>query len=164
MSSWLFAVPAILSLLVAALPAQDPQAVFDRAMAAFLDSRLAHAADGFDRVAELRPDLAPQLWQRGISLYYVGRYEDCRTQFESHRTVNPDDVENAAWHFLCVARGDSPKRARAVLLPVGHDTRVPMREIYDMFRGVGTPEAVLEAAGVEPRALFYAHLYLGALL
>ena len=39
-----------------------------------------------------------------------------------------------------------------------------MREIYDMFRGVGTPEAVLEVAGVEPRALFYAHLYLGALL
>ncbi len=161
MSSWLFTVPAILSLLVAGLPAQDPQAVFDRAVAAFLDGRLEHAADGFDRVAKLRPDLAPKLWQRGISLYYVGRYEDCRTQFESHRTVNPDDVENAAWHFLCVARGDSPARARIALLPVGYDTRIPMREIYDMFRGVGTPEAVLETAGSEPRALFYAHLYLG---
>ena len=26
---------------------------------------------------------------------YVGRYDDCRRQFESHRAVNPNDVENA---------------------------------------------------------------------
>ena len=161
MPSRLFALPAILSLLVTALPAQDPQALFDRAVADFRDGRLEQSADGFDRVAELLPDLAPQLWQRGIALYYVGRYEDCRAQFESHRTVNPNDVENAAWHFLCVARADSPATARAALLPVGPDARAPMREIYDMFRGASTPEAVLEAAGAEPRAMFYAHLYLG---
>ena len=71
----------------------------------FLAGRVKESVAGFDRVAALVPDAAPQLWQRGIALYYAGRYQDCRTQFESHRTVNPDDVENAAWHFLCVAHG-----------------------------------------------------------
>ena len=100
---------------------------------------------GFDRVAALAPQAAPQLWQRGIALYYAGRYQDCRAQFESHRTVNPNDVENLAWHFMCVAKAESPAKARAALLPVGPDQRLPMREIYQMFRGTMTPEAILAA-------------------
>jgi lipoprotein NlpI len=116
---------------------------------------------GFDRVAALAPDLAPQLWQRGIALYYVGRYDDCRKQFESHRRVNPDDVENPAWHFLCVARAESPQKARAALLPVGPDQRSPMREIYEMFMGTMAPAAVLAAAGADHSARFFAELYVG---
>ncbi len=140
---------------------QNSRQIFDAAVADFSAGRLEASAAGFDRVAELLPDSAPQLWQRGIALYYVGRYEDCRTQFESHRTVNPDDVENAAWHFLCVARLESPERARQALLPVGPDGRAPMTEIYEMFRGELDPAAVLAAAGDRPRAQFYAHLYIG---
>jgi lipoprotein NlpI len=142
-------------------PADGPQAIFDRAVADFRSGRIAAAARGFDRVAELAPGYAPQLWQRGIALYYAGRYKDCRAQFESHRTVNPDDVENAAWHFLCVARAESPEKARATLLPVGEDARVPMREIYRMFRGEFAPERLLAVAGNSTTGRFYAHLYLG---
>jgi lipoprotein NlpI len=141
--------------------AERPQAVFDRAVADFQNGRLAESAAGFDRLARLVPGEAPQLWQRGIVLYYVRRYNDCRLQFESHRTVNPDDVENAAWHFLCVARAESPEKAKAALLPVGPDARVPMRQIYQMLRGTLTPEQVMAAAGAQPASLFYAHLYLG---
>lgn len=152
-------------LMVAGVAAQvlgeDPRAVLDRAVADFLAGRVAESVEGFDRLAALAPSAAPQLWQRGIALYYVGRYDDCRAQFERHRTVNPNDVENAAWHFLCVARLESPERARAALLPVGPDPRRPMREVYEMFRGVMTPDAVLAAAGEEPRAQFYAELYVG---
>ncbi len=153
----------VLAALMAAhqLSAQDPRAILDRAVADFDGGRLSESVAGFDRVAELAPQAAPQLWQRGIALYYVGRYRDCRQQFESHRTVNPNDVENATWHFLCVARQESPEAARAALLPVGPDPRAPMGEIYQLFRGTTTPEAVLAAAGGRPRALFYAHLYLG---
>ena len=115
----------------------------------------------FDKVAKLLPGYAPQLWQRGIALYYAGRYQDCRAQFESHRTVNPDDVENAAWHFLCVARAESPARAKAALLPVGADSRVPMRQIYQMFKGEMRPEQMLASAGATPEGQFYAHLYAG---
>jgi lipoprotein NlpI len=155
------AILAVAATASAQSPAERPQALFDRAVADFENGRLAEAAAGFDSLAKLVPDYAPQLWQRGIALYYAGRYEDCRLQFESHRTVNPNDVENAAWHFLCVARAQSPERARAALLPVGPDSRVPMRQIYAMFRGAITPEEVLAAAGNQPESQFYAHLYLG---
>ena len=146
---------------VTAQPAADARAIFDRAVADFQDGRLEESAAGFDRVAALEPDSAPQLWQRGIVLYYVGRYQDCREQFESHRTVNPNDVENAVWHFLCVARDETPERAQAALLPVGPDRRAPMREVYEMFQGTLDPDAVLAAAGSRARAQFYAHLYVG---
>ena len=146
----------------AALAAQaGPQATFERAVADFQNGRIAEAVAGFDETARLAPTQAPQLWQRGIALYYAGRFKDCRAQFESHRTVNPDDVENAAWHFACVARAESPEKARAALLPVGPDPRKPMREVYQMFRGALSPEGVLTAAGSEPGAQFYAHLYVG---
>ena len=36
-----------------------------------------------------------------------------------------------------------------------------MREVYQMFRGTLTPEQVLPAAGAQPGAQFYGHLYLG---
>ena len=104
----------------------------------------------FDELARLVPDQAPYLWQRGIAQYYAGRYRECRAQFESHRTVNADDVENAAWHFLCVARAESMAAARAALLPVGPDPRVPMRQIYQMFRGDLSPDQVMAAAGTRP--------------
>ena len=142
-------------------PADRPQAVFDRAIADFQRGRVADSAAGFDNLVKLVPSIAPQLWQRGIALYYNGRYRDCRAQFESHRTVNPNDVENAAWHFLCVARDESPEKARSALLPVGPDSRVPMLQIYEMFRGTQSPEEVLKAAGAQQDAQFYAHLYLG---
>jgi tetratricopeptide (TPR) repeat protein len=142
-------------------PADRPQAIFDRAVADFRSGRIAESVAAFDTLAQLLPDRAPGLWQRGIALYYAGRYQDCRAQFESHRTVNPDDVENAAWHFACVARGETPEKARAALLPVGPDSRRPMREIYQMLRGALTPDQVLAAAGGQLESEFYAHLYLG---
>src|SRR5690242_19143716 len=142
-------------------PGPQPQQIMERAVADFQGGRIAQSVVGFDQLAKLVPDYAPELWQRGIALYYAGRYKDCRAQFESHRTVNPNDVENAAWHFLCVARAESAEKARRALLPVGPDSRRPMREIYQMFRGNLSPEQVLEAAGSDPGAQFYAYLYTG---
>ena len=139
----------------------DPQAVFDQATRDFLNHDVVESASGFDQLVALAPDVKPRLWQRGIVLYYAGRYEDCREQFESHGTVNPNDVENAAWHFLCVARAESPEAARAALLPVEPDPRVPMREVYGMLSGSQTAEDVMAATDGRPSAEFFAHLYLG---
>jgi lipoprotein NlpI len=159
----LFVVVAIVTMSAAALSqqAENPRGLLDRAIEDFLSGRVKESVVGFDRVAALVPDVAPQLWQRGIALYYVGRYDDCRKQFESHRTVNPNDVENPAWHFLCVAHAESPQRARALLLPVGPDQRSPMREIYEMFKGTLSPDAVLKAGGQSLSARFFAELYVG---
>jgi lipoprotein NlpI len=130
--------------------------------------RMKEACADFDKFNQADPDAAPQNWQRGIALYYAGRYEDGAKQFELHRTVNPDDVENAAWHFACVARWKTPEAARESLIPILGDTRVPMAQIHQMFAGKLMPEQVVAAAtegNPAPaqlnRQLFYAHLYAG---
>jgi len=154
-------VSALFAFAAAACAQSAAQRALDLAIAHFQGGRIAESVAEFDAVARLAPAEAPYLWQRGIALYYAGRYRDCRAQFESHRTVNPNDVENAAWHFLCVARAESPERAKAALLPVGPDARVPMREIYRMFQGALSPAQVMAAAAAEVESQFYAHLYMG---
>jgi lipoprotein NlpI len=146
------------------LAGQTTRAVLDRAIEDFRAGRIEQSLQGFDRVARLAPAEAPYLWQRGIAQYYAGRFRECRDMFISHRTVNPDDVENAAWHFLCVARAESPEAARRQILPVGPDARVPMREVYRMFKGELTQAQVMKAAGSDPSGQFFARLYIGLYL
>jgi len=122
----------------------------------------------FDRVIALVPEQEPQHWQRGIVDYYAKRFAEGRKQFELHQTVNPHDVENAVWHFLCVARLDGLEKARAALIPIEGDARVPMMQVHALFAGKAKPEDVLQAAEAgdahsarHKDQLFYAHLYLG---
>jgi lipoprotein NlpI len=129
-------------------------------------SQISDSIADFDKFLQLVPKQAPQHWQRGISYYYAGRYEEGRKQFELHQTVNPSDVENAVWHFLCVARLEGAEKARASLIPIKEDHRVPMMEIYQLFAGKGTAEQVFAAAkpaGVSrvSQPMFYANLYVG---
>jgi lipoprotein NlpI len=130
----------------------------------FRQARIAESIADFDRQVELQPDRAAEHWQRGIAYYYAGDYERGAKQFELHRTVNPEDVENAAWHFLCVVRGPqgSVEAAREKLIKVTRDPRVPMAQIHRLFAGELTPEDVLRA-GEEAgdAARFYADLYVG---
>jgi lipoprotein NlpI len=136
-------------------------ALLDKATNDFFAGRIAESVAGFDRAAALDPSAVRDLWQRGMALYYAGRYRDCRAQFEQRGATSGADVENAAWHFLCVARSESPARARAALLAVQPDDREPMREIYRMFAGTIAPESVLVAGVADQRARFYSILYVG---
>ena len=154
----------LLTVLLALVALQAPRDVMAKAVADFRAGRVEQSAAGFDQLARLIPGQAPELWQRGIAQYYAGRFRDCRDMFISHRTVNPDDVENAAWHFLCVARAESAEAARRQVLPVGPDARVPMREVYQMFLGRATPAQVLAAAGADASAQFFGRLYVGLYL
>lgn len=156
--------PVLIGLLAAFAPAQSPREVMAKAVEDFRAGRVEQSAAGFDRLAKLIPDQAPELWQRGIAQFYAGRYRECRDMFVSHRAVNPADVENAAWHFLCVARAESPEAARQQMLPVGADARVPMREVYQMFQGRATPAQVLAVAGSDASAQFFGRLYVGLYL
>jgi len=121
------------------------------------------AIRNFDAFLAAEPAFGPQHWRRGIALYYAERFGEGADQFVRHRAVNPDDVENAAWHFLCIARVESVGHARASLLPVGPDQRDPMHEIYELMAGRATPDDVLEnaASSSQHDAVFFAHLYLG---
>lgn len=122
----------------------------------------------FDRYLQLKPDQEPWHWKRGISYYYAGRYAEGRKQFEGYQTVDDNDVENAVWRCLCMARAGDLASARRDMLKIKQDPRVPMMQIYALFAGKATPEDVLAAARAgSPAAdtlnarLFYAHLYLG---
>lgn len=139
----------------------------ERAQGRFRLGRVEEAVEDFDKANELTPRLVPQNWQRGIALYYVGRFTDARKQFEVHQTVNTQDVENAAWHFLCTAREQGLAKARAGLIPIQRDGRIPMKEIQQLFAGKASPKEVLKAADkaddniIRKVQQFYAHLYLG---
>jgi lipoprotein NlpI len=148
-------------------PAKTPDQWMETGVDAFFDARIEDSAIAFDKVIEAVPQAKSQLWQRGLTLYYAKRYKDGREQFETHQTANSNDVENAAWHFLCVARLEGADAARKALIPIEGDTRVPMKQVHALFAGTGSVEAVLTAAGEgddSPRRrnhLCYAHLYLG---
>lgn len=135
-----------------------------RGVERFRKGRIAESVADFDREVAYEPSRAAEHWQRGIAYYYLEEYEKGARQFQLHRTVNPQDVENAAWHFLCVARspGGSVESAREGLIPVSRDERVPMAEVQQLFAGTLKPEDVL-AAGAQAggAAEFYADLYVG---
>ena len=160
---------AIVAALSTSAPADDPlQSATEyesRGMVRFRANQIALSVSDFQHAAELQPRLAPQLWQLGISYYYQGEFEKGRRQFESHQRVNRNDVENAAWHFLCVARIAGIEVARKQLLKIDttRDTRVPMTEVYEFYAGRTSVEAVLAAAekADTERARMYANLYLG---
>jgi lipoprotein NlpI len=130
--------------------------------------RIKESLADFDQFLKLRPKEAPSHWKRGISLYYAGRYDDGRKQFEGYEKVDTNDVENAVWHFLCNARRLGIDKARGQMLKIGKDRRVPMMEVYDLYRGKLKPADVLAAAEagdvsaeLRKQQRFYAHLYLG---
>ncbi|MBX3413981.1 MAG: hypothetical protein KF708_14925 [Pirellulales bacterium] len=130
----------------------------------FREAKIQEAITDYDREIELVPELAPGHWQRGIAYYYAEAYQKGVDQFALHQTVNPQDVENAVWHFLCAVRAPdgSVAKAREHLIPITEDPRVPMHEIHRLFAGEATPADVSKAAeGAGTRARFYADLYLG---
>lgn len=164
---------------------QHEKAVADYSQAINLDPKLAEAYDrrggeqfkrgkvaeslaDFDKFLALTPDAKPGHWRRGISCYYAGQFDEGKKQFESYEKVDTNDVENGVWHFICNARKVGVEKARAEMLKIGKDGRVPMNEVYALFGGKLKPADVLAAAqaGNPPEEqlkvrLFYAHLYLG---
>jgi lipoprotein NlpI len=164
---------------------EHKEAVADFDKAIDLDPKLAEAYDhrggelfklgqfkesvaDFDAYLKLRPEEKDGHWRRGISLYYAGKYEEGRDQFKACEKKYADDVENATWHYLCNARLVGVEKARAALLKIGKDRRVPFMEVYALYAGKAKPDDVLKAARAGnpsedelKERLFYAHLYLG---
>jgi len=148
----------------------DPQSVElwqRRGETNFKCGRIAESIADFDKYLAMEPEQRPYHWQRGISLYYAGRFADGKKQFELHQTVNPHDVENAVWHFLCTARAEGIRAAQKQLIRIENDARVPMAQVHQLFAGKATPEEVIAAAKAAPaetsagEPVFYANLYLG---
>ena len=141
---------------------QSPQALVEVAEADFAAGRIEASIAAFDRLAALVPSVAPTLWQRGIALYIAGKYDECAAQFAAFFAEDPSDLENAAWHFFCVARARSIERARTERLQAGPDPRILRQQIDEMLSGQRTPDQLLDLAGRSVAIVqFYGHLYVG---
>jgi len=150
------------------LDPRNAEALNHRGSEQFKLGKIKESVADFDRFLELRPMARNSHWKRGISLYYLGRFEDGKKQFEGYEKVDTNDVENAVWHFICNARAVGVEKARGQILTIGKDRRVPMMQVYELFKGQLKPEEVLAAAEAgkvdaeqRKQQLFYAHLYLG---
>jgi len=154
------------------LQPNEAEYYYSRGRSRFCAGLVDESIQDFDKYIELRPEVKSQQWERGIALYYAGRFKDGAAQFELYQTYHDNDVENATWRYLCMARDVGVEKAQAELLPIENDRRVPMMQIYALYRGQMKPEEVLAAAtagtqegpAAEARInnhLFYAHLYLG---
>lgn len=146
----------------------DPNAYVRRGMARFKLVKIWESIEDFNVAEQLRPDLTPYLWQRGLSYYYAGEFDLGARQFEIDLQVNAYDVEETIWRYLCIARNSGVETARQRVLPAGasataqHDPRRVMRRVYDLFASRCTPADVLQVGQQEgKRGLFYSYLYLG---
>ncbi|KAJ1687674.1 hypothetical protein LUZ63_019064 [Rhynchospora breviuscula] len=116
----------------------------------------------FDRAIELDPRQKAYLWQRGLSLYYLNRFEEGAAQFRLDVAANPNDTEESIWCYLCESQIFGVEDARKRFLEVGQDPRPVMREAYLMFKNGGDPKMLVSnfSSGRE-NEFFYASLYAG---
>lgn len=123
----------------------------------------------FDKQIELNPAAAGAHWRRGLTLYYANKFPAGVAQFTTSDRAEPEDVENAIWHFLCNAKVQGIDKARGEFLKVRQDPRGDyMMAIYRMFKGETKPEDVLAIAekgddNAEERQVkrFYVNYYVG---
>lgn len=134
----------------------------------FRSGRIVDSISDFDKCIELDPQVKPYLWQRGISLYYADKFKEGLDQFAVHREVNPNDVENAFWHFLCNVKLNGVEAAQKDVLLAGYDQRVPLMQVQQLIQGKLSVEDVIAAAekggaGTQGQKLsrFYGYLYIG---
>ncbi|XP_042480335.1 uncharacterized protein LOC122061187 isoform X2 [Macadamia integrifolia] len=116
----------------------------------------------FDSAIELDPRQKAYLWQRGLTLYYLDRFEEGAEQFRLDVAQNPNDTEESIWCFLCEAQLYGVDEARSRFLEVGQDPRPVMREAYNLFKDGNDPEKLVSAFLVaQEHEYFYASLYAG---
>ncbi|CAI0551496.1 unnamed protein product [Linum tenue] len=113
-----------------------------RGMLLFRQGDVVGSLAEFDKAIELDPRQKAYMWQRGLSLYYLDRFEEGAEQFRLDVAMNPNDTEESIWCFLCEAQLFGVHEARKQFLEVGRDPRPVMREAYNMFRDGGDPEKV----------------------
>lgn len=129
----------------------------------------------------------PSLWQRGLSSYYACHFREGELQFECDMSSNGSDVEEVVWQFLCRCSNSGFQEARfGGLIALDNENAPssclpvpPMLQVLELFKGIGSPEAVLMSATStknggdrngspaivrsynNTNALAYAHFYIG---
>ncbi|GLT37977.1 hypothetical protein SLA2020_122560 [Shorea laevis] len=142
--------------------AREAALAIRRGMLLFRQGDVLGSLAEFDKAIELDPRQKAYLWQRGLSLYYLDRFEEGAEQFRLDVAQNPNDTEESIWCFLCEARLYGAEGARQRFLEVGRDPRPVMMEAYSMFKDGGDPEKFVAAfSSGQQNEYFYASLYAG---
>jgi len=117
----------------------------------------------FDSAEKINPKLSTKLWQRGLSLYYAGKYSEAAKQFSDDVAQNPNDTEESIWNFLSLAQLYGTDAARKKMIRIQGERRPVMREVYTMFRDGNTKpiEKIATSNKATDADRFYAALYLG---
>lgn len=150
---------------------QSPQesALYSRrGDAYFFLGQFPQAVADYDKMVELNPAIKTSHWRRGIACYYAKQYAEAAKQFEIYHTFDNVDRENGIWRFFSQFKAKGEKTARAGLLKYEKDDREPFPDLYRLFEGKTTPDAILkninqaEISDQErEKRLFYACLYIG---
>ena len=76
------------------------------------------------------------LWQRGISLYYLNRFDDAVEQFARDVRLNPRDSEEAIWALVSQARkGGNFEDLQKDIIKIEGELRPYIKTAYDVFAG-----------------------------
>ena len=62
-------------------PGMQARKLVQEGMRSFLDGDVKASVAKFDQALALDPSYKPKLWQRGLSLYYAGKYAEAAEQF-----------------------------------------------------------------------------------
>lgn len=133
-------------------------------MESFVDGDVQRSLLEFDQALESDPSIEPYLWQRGLSLWLLGKYEDASIQFERDVKVNPNDVEEALWKFLSDVKLQGVAQARGNFLKVGGDARPVMKLCLKLYKDQSeTPKTIFSTSDLygDDANSFYATLYSG---
>lgn len=71
-------------------PFRNPRVLTSDGMQKFVKNQVEESIKDFDDVIKLDEARRPYMWQRGLSLYYVGRYKEAAEQFRIDVAVNPN--------------------------------------------------------------------------
>ncbi len=153
-------------------------------MQEFQSNQVEQSTESFDSAIALEPSSADYLWQRGLSLYYLDRFNDAADQFLRDVRLNPRDTEESIWRLISQARVDPGgfRAAQERMISIEGETRPYMRTIYEVYAGrrpvaelealaktaaatAASPGGLFAAAGRDAavRTGFYCELYLGLL-
>ncbi|XP_024535393.1 uncharacterized protein LOC9636940 isoform X4 [Selaginella moellendorffii] len=109
-------------------------------MELFSQGDVSGSLEQFNKVLDAFPEELPYLWQRGLSLFYLDRFEEGAAQFREDTKLGNNDSEET-----------------------GKDSRAYMNQIYKLYKQGGDPQQMLGSFLKEDRgqAFFYASLYSG---
>ena len=169
---------SVITTLIAAtfcFPLMATSAVVDadtiqQGMATFRSGDVKGSVRTFNAAIAKDPKLASVMWQRGLSLYYAGQYEDGSKQFRFDIKANPSDAEEIIWTILCESKLQGYQIAveNMPLLPKT-DRRPVMRSVYNLFRGEAGESSLLDIGNASGKQnsggdYFYSRLYMSLYL